>query len=284
MVASGGQGRTPRGSLSIEWGRRTYLMGILNLTPDSFSGDGVMDPQGAVARARDLLADGADIIDMGGESTRPGADPVPVAEELRRVIPVVETVVGELAASVSIDTMKAEVARQAVRRGAVMINDVSALQADPAMSAVVAEAGVPVVLMHGYWPRSRPARAPVRDIVAEVLEFLVHRREAAVAAGISPQQILVDPGFGFGKSVQENLEILRRLEELRVLGCPIVIGPSRKGTIGQVLGGLPVDEREEGTAAAVAVSIMHGADIIRVHNVRGMSRVARMTDAIVRRT
>ncbi len=268
----------------MEWGRRTYLMGILNLTPDSFSGDGVMDPEGALARARDLLAGGADIIDMGGESTRPGARPVPLAEELRRVIPVVETVVGELGARVSVDTMKAEVARQALRRGALMINDVSALQADPAMSAVVAEAGVLVVLMHGYRPiRSRSARAPVRDIVAEVLEFLSQRREAAVAAGISPQQILVDPGFGFGKSVQENLEILRRLGELRVLGCPIVIGPSRKGTIGQVLGGLPVDEREEGTAAAVAVSIMHGADIVRVHNVRGMGRVARMTDAIVRR-
>lgn len=268
--------------LTLEWGRRTYVMGTLNVTPDSFSGDGIMELPTAVAQARQMLADGADIIDVGGESTRPGARPVPLEEELRRVIPVVEALAGELGAVVSVDTMKSEVARRALHAGAAMINDVSALRADPGMAAVVAEHRAPVVLMHGYGTSKLPSAEAAPGIVSEVLQFLEDRIESAVAAGQPRDRILVDPGFGFGKTIQQNLEIIRRLRELRVLELPIVIGPSRKGTIGHILGGLPVQERVEGTAAAVAVSIMEGADVIRVHDVGVMTRVARATDAIAR--
>lgn len=269
--------------LTLEWDRRTYIMGVLNVTPDSFSGDGVMDVSAAVARGFHMRVEGADIIDIGGESTRPGAEPVPLDEELRRVIGVVEVLVGE-GSVVSVDTMKSEVARRALRAGAAMINDVSALRGDPAMAAVVAAQGVPVVLMHGYGvSKPPPSDTKQTDIVSQVLEFLRRRIEFAVASGIHRRRILIDPGFGFGKTVQQNLEVLRRLRELRVLELPIVIGPSRKGTIGHILGGLPVQERLEGTAAAVAVAIVKGADVVRVHDVRAMTRVARMTDAIVRR-
>jgi len=267
----------------LAWGTRTYLMGIVNVTPDSFSGDGVMGVDAARARARDLLAGGADILDVGGESTRPGATPVPVEEELARVIPVVEALAAETDAPISVDTTKAEVARRALRAGAVIVNDVSALEADAAMAAVVADARAAVILMHGYrGAPPGPQGVLRRDILAEVTGYLRARVEAAVAAGIPREHILVDPGFGFGKTVQENLDVLRRLAEMRALGRPIVISTSRKGTIGRVLGGLPVHERVEGTAATVAVSIVHGADVVRVHDVRAMARVARMTDAIVR--
>ncbi|MDR7481009.1 MAG: dihydropteroate synthase [Armatimonadota bacterium] len=269
------------GRLLLEFRRRTYIMGILNVTPDSFAGDGVMDVDEAVARGRAMLADGADFLDVGGESTRPGARPVPLEEELRRVVPVVERLAGELGAPVSVDTRKADVARRALRAGAGMINDVSALRADPEMAAVAAEAQVPVVLMHMGMSGTGQG-APNRDIIAEVGEFLAERIEAAVGAGILRDRILIDPGFGFGKTVQQNLVLLRRLRDLRALGRPVVIGTSRKGTIGRVLGGLPVEERLEATAATVAVAIAHGADIVRVHDVKTMVRVARMADAIVR--
>jgi dihydropteroate synthase len=225
--------------------------------------------------------EGADIIDVGGESTRPGAHSVPLEEELRRVIPVVDRLVGELDAPVSVDTRKAEVARQALRAGAAIVNDVSALRADPQMAAVVAEARVPVVLMH---MGARPAEQEQADgdIVTEIRVHLAERIEAAVAAGIPRERILIDPGFGFGKTVKQNLELLRRLGEFRALGQPLLISTSRKGTIGKVRGGLPVEERVEGTAATVAVAIVQGVDIVRVHDVRAMARVARMTDAIVR--
>lgn len=271
------------GRLLLEWGTRTYVMGILNVTPDSFSGDGVMGVDAARAHARSLLAGGADILDIGGESTRPGANPVPVEEELARVIPVVEALAAEIDAPISVDTTKAGVASRALRAGAAMINDVSALEADPAMASVVAEGQVPVILMHGYrMARPSPQEALRRDIMGEITGYLRARVEAAVAAGIRRDCILIDPGFGFGKTVQENLDVVRRLAELRSLGRPVVISTSRKGTIGSVLGGLPVQERVEGTAATVAVSIAHGADVVRVHDVQTMVRVARMTDAIVR--
>jgi len=256
-------------------------MGVVNVTPDSFSGDGVLDVSETVDRARQMLAEGADVIDVGGESTRPGADPVPVEEELRRVIPVVEALVRDLGAVVSIDTQKAEVARQGLESGAVMINDVSALRTDPAMAPVVAAHRAPVVLMHGYGESMAPS-ASTGDVMAEVVEFLRDRIGFAVAAGIPRESILLDPGFGFGKTVEQNLDVLRHLGTLRVLGQPIVIGPSRKGTIGRLLGGLPVDDRVEGTVAAVVVSIVHGADMIRVHDVQAMVRVARMTDMLSR--
>lgn len=271
------------GPLTLEWGRRTYIMGVLNVTPDSFSGDGVMGAKAACDRARDLLAQGADLLDVGGESTRPGAQPVPLDEELRRVIPVVTALANEHGVPISVDTKKAEVARQALQAGAAMINDVSALRADPEMAPAIAAARVPVVLMHGYGSGQTTAQdRSGADIVRDVLAFLRARIETAAEAGIDREHILIDPGFGFGKQVQENLAILRRLREFRILGRPIVIGTSRKGTIGQVLGGLPVSDRVEGTAATVAVAIMNGADIARVHDVRVMARVARMTDAIVR--
>ncbi|MCL6553079.1 MAG: dihydropteroate synthase [Firmicutes bacterium] len=268
------------GQLLLEPGRRTYVMGILNVTPDSFAGDSVTDVEAAVARGRAMLAEGADLIDVGGESTRPGAGPVPLEEELRRVLPVVERLAGGLGAPVSVDTRKAEVARRALQAGAAMVNDVSALRADPAMAAVLAEARAPVVLMH--WEPPAADGAPARDIVAEVVAFLRERIAAAVAAGIARDRIVVDPGFGFAKTIAENLQLLRRLGALRVLGCPILVGTSRKGTIGKVLGGLPVEDRLEGTAATVALAIAQGADVVRVHDVRTMVRVARMADAIVR--
>jgi dihydropteroate synthase len=222
-------------------------MGIVNVTPDSFSGDGVMDVDAARAHAQALLAGGADILDIGGESTRPGAPPVPLEEELARVIPVVQALAAETDAPISVDTTKAEVARRALRAGAAMINDVSALQADSAMASVVAEGRAPVILMHGYrMARPDPQEGRDRDIMAEITGYLRTRIEAAVTAGIPADHILIDPGFGFGKTLQENLDVLRRLAELRSLGRPIVISSSRKGTIGRVLGGLPVQEREEG--------------------------------------
>ncbi len=276
-----GEGALRLGQLTLDWGRRTFIMGVLNVTPDSFSGDGVMDVSAAVARGAQLLADGADLIDVGGESTRPGAQPVALEEELRRIIPVIDALVRTVGAVVSIDTMKAEVARRGLAAGAAMINDVSALRTDPAMAAVVASHRAPVVLMHGYGGAS-VERPGTGDIMNEVVEFLRDRIEFAVAAGIPRESILVDPGFGFGKTVEQNLALLRRLRELRVLKQPILIGPSRKGTIGRLLGGLPVQDRGEGTAAAVAVSIMQGADMVRVHDVRAMARVAQMTDVICR--
>ncbi len=271
------------GALRLELRSRTYLMGILNVTPDSFAGNGVMEVESAVARGRVMLAEGADIIDVGGESTRPGAISVSLEEELRRVIPVVEHLVEELGAPVSVDTRKAEVARQALRAGAGMVNDVSALRADPQMAAVVAEARVPVVLMHMGMRPTEQEQAD-GDVVTEIRVHLAERIEAAVAAGIPRERILIDPGFGFGKTMKQNLELLRRLGEFRTLGQPLLISTSRKGTIGKVLGGLPVEERVEGTAATVAVAIVQGVNIVRVHDVRIMVRVARMTDAIVRVT
>ncbi len=269
------------GALTLAWGQRTFIMGVVNVTPDSFSGDGVLDVSEAVDRARQMLAEGADVIDVGGESTRPGADPVAVEEELRRVVPVVQALVRDLGAVVSIDTQKAEVARRGLESGAVMINDVSALRTDPAMAPVVAAHRAPVVLMHGYGGTMAPS-ASTGDVMAEVVEFLRDRIGFAVAAGIPRESILLDPGFGFGKTVEQNLDVLRHLGTLRVLGQPIIIGPSRKGTIGRLLGGLPVGDRVEGTAAAVVVSIVHGADMIRVHDVQAMVRVARMTDLLSR--
>lgn len=273
------------GRLWLEWGRRTYIMGVLNVAPDSFSGDGVTDLAAARARAHAMVSEGADIVDVGGESTRPGAVPVPVAEELRRVLPVVEALAEELGVPISVDTRKAEVAQQAVRAGAAMVNDVSALRSDAEMAAVVAGAGVPVVLMHGFgMPRGGAETQDDPDIMAGIARFLRERIALAAGSGIRLDHMLVDPGFGFGKTVQQNLELLRRLHELRILGYPIVIGTSRKGTIGHVLGGLSPQDRVEGTAATVAAAILHGADVVRVHDVKAMVRVARMTDAIARPT
>ncbi len=264
------------GALPLVWGRRTHVMAILNLTPDSFSGDGLAAaPDTALARALDAVAAGADLLDVGGESTRPGATPVTATEELARVVPLIRALAGRVDVPIAIDTSKAAVAAAALAAGATLINDVRGLRADPDLAAVAARAGVPVVVMHDRVPDDRG------DLLASIVGELARRLDRALAAGIAWEQLIIDPGFGFGKGPRENLELLRRLGEMRTLGRPILAGTSRKGTIGRVLG-LPPDERVEGTAATVALAIAGGADIVRVHDVRAMVRVARMADAVVR--
>ena len=275
------RGITKIGNKVFKWGLRTYVMGVLNVTPDSFSGDGTgNDPDFAVNQALRFEDCGADIIDIGGESTRPssiyaGAGPVSVDEELNRVIPVVEKLAQVLSVPISIDTHKSEVAREAILAGASMINDIWGLKADSEMAVVASNANVPVVLMHNQVGTS------YCDLIQEVTKVLSKLIEDATSAGIGFENLIVDPGIGFGKTPEQNLEILRRLDEFDCLGRPILIGMSRKSTIGFVLD-LPVEERVEGTAASVAISIALGGDIVRVHDVKEMVRVARMADAIVR--
>ncbi|CAN5317680.1 N/A [soil metagenome] len=262
--------------MNIEWGRRTYVMGILNVTPDSFSSDGLIgDVPTIVERAQRMVADGADILDIGGESTRPGHAPVSAEEELRRVLPVIRAISEALDTSISIDTSKAMVAEAALQAGASIINDVRGLSADPEIAGIAAEAGCQVVIMHDL--KIETAENLIPDIIRE----LSLRIERALVAGIQWRNIVIDPGFGFGKTADLNLILLRRLRELTVLGRPILAGTSRKSMIGKVLGVDP-DDRIEGTAATVALAIANGADIVRVHDVRQMARVARMTDAVVR--
>jgi len=265
------------GSREFAWGERTYVMGILNVTPDSFSGDGTGDDvEAAVVRGLQLREQGADIIDVGGESTRPGADEVPPEEEMRRVLPVIERLAAELDTPISIDTYKATVARAALGAGASLVNDVHGFRREPGMARVVAEHGVPAVAMHNQ--RGRRFRDTIGDIVEGLRESLRIAREQ----GLAEEQVIVDCGFNFGWTDEQALEMLRRLGELRVLGRPLLVGTSRKSTIGKVLGDLPVDERLEGTAASVAIAIANGVDIVRVHDVKEMVRVARVADAIVR--
>ena len=274
-------GPTKIGPSLFDWGSRTYIMGVINATPDSFSGDGVGGSvDEALAQARSFEKWGADIIDVGGESTRPpsiytGSAPVSADEETSRALPVIEAVAREVALPISIDTYKAAVAREAVAAGAAMINDVWAFQRDPDMAGVAAQLGVPVVLMHNQ------NHTRYGDVVPDVISRLAWLRDQAVAAGVSPERVILDPGMGFGKTAEHNLEILRRLGEFGSLGQPILVGMSRKSTIGYVLD-LPIEERVEGTAATVALSIAGGADIVRVHDVKEMVRVARMSDAVVR--
>lgn len=270
-------------------GTRTLIMGVLNVTPDSFSDGGqFFDPQSAISHARQMIADGADILDIGGESTRPATfgdnAPLAIEAEKARVLPVIAALSAELPhVPISIDTYKAEVARAAVEAGAVMINDISALRADPDMAQTVAECGVPVCLMHLLGlPRAIPAEPIYNDVVNDIKAHLRERAEYALESGIAREGIIIDPGFGFGKTVAQNLELIRRLREFTELRFPILMGTSRKSTIGKVLGDLPPHERLEGTAATVALSIANGAAIVRVHDVKEMARVARMTDAIVR--
>jgi dihydropteroate synthase len=251
-------------------------MAILNLTPDSFSGDGLLGHEDeAVAWAVAAEAAGADLLDVGGESTRPGHQPVAAAEELSRVVGVIQALTRQVSIPISIDTSKAEVAEAALSAGASLVNDVRGLTADPEIAAVVARSGVPAIVMHDVPPDGRG------DLVTSVLRELSRRLDRALATGIAWEQIIIDPGFGFGKDWRQNLELLRRLTELTALGRPILSGTSRKSMIGRVLDVQP-DDRLEGTAATVALSIAGGADIVRVHDVQPMARVARMTDAVVR--
>jgi dihydropteroate synthase len=298
------------GPKTFAWGARTFVMGILNLTPDSFSGDGLLTPSplrpspagggdggeggvsAALDRARRFLAAGADILDVGGESTRPGSQAVTADDEMERVLPVIRALVQEFPeAVISVDTYKAEVAQEALKAGAHLVNDVWGLRADPHLAEVVAKFAIPVILMHN---RSKPSNAQIQenlggryvgmeykdlleDVKAELTESVVLARKA----GIPNEKIILDPGIGFGKTVEQNLELLNRLGEICTLGFPVLLGPSRKSFIGYTLN-LPPDQRVEGTAAAVSVGIVRGADIVRVHDVEMMARVARMTDAIVR--
>ena len=270
--------RYPGGSLVF--GKRTVVMGVLNVTPDSFSDGGAwIDPDRAVRHARDMVREGADLIDVGGESTRPRSRPVPAAEEIRRVVPVIERLAGEKIL-VSIDTSKAAVAAAAFRAGAKILNDVTALRGDPAMARTAARAKVAVVLMHMKGtPRTMQRNPEYGDVVEEILEFFREILRNAWRAGIERDKMILDPGIGFGKSPGHNLEILRRLDEFRSLGLPLAIGTSRKSFIGRALG-RRVDDRVSGTAATVAAAILRGADLIRVHDVREMTDVARMTDLL----
>jgi dihydropteroate synthase len=254
-------------------GGRVLVMGVLNVTPDSFSDGGAfLNPDAAADRALAMEREGADIIDIGGESSRPGAEPVPLEEELRRVLPVLERLRGRLRIPISIDTTKAEVAEAALQAGAEIVNDISALRFDPRMGEVVARSGAGLVLMHMRGtPKTMQQDPTYADVVAEVRDFLAQRVEHAVSLGIDRELIAIDPGIGFGKTVEHNLELLRRLPELCELGHPVLVGPSRKSFIGAVLD-LPVEERLEGTLAACAVAVVRGADIVRVHDVRAVRR------------
>ena len=281
---------------TFEWGRRTYVMGILNVTPDSFSGDGLMSHgdmiEQSLRQADYFLKHGADILDIGGESTRPGAQIVGAEEELGRVVPVIQVISKQFPdALFSIDTCKAKVAEEAFKAGADILNDVWALRADPELASVAKRFNAPVILMHN---RSNPASVEVREqlgnaYIGSEYENLIEdvKRELLVSvglakkAGIEEGQIILDPGIGFGKTREHNLELINRLGEVRALGYPVLLGPSRKSFIGFTLD-LPPDQRLEGTAATIAVGITRGADIIRVHDVKEMARVAKMTDAIVR--
>ena len=262
------------GNTEFRWGERTYIMGVLNLSPDSFSGDGLgEDMEAIVTRARNIVAEGADILDIGGESTRPGSQPVSAAEELRRVIPTIEKLAGEIPVPISIDTYKSDVASRALKAGAAIINDIWGLKHDPWLAQVAAEAGAPIILMSNQ--RDKTGQY---DIIGEVISSLRRSIGLAEKSGVAGRNIIVDPGIGFGKSAGQNLTLIRRLAEIKVLGKPILMGTSRKFASGQ-----GPDRRLETTAATVALGIANGADIVRVHDVKQMVQVARISDAICRR-
>ncbi|HEX8730463.1 MAG TPA: dihydropteroate synthase [Ktedonobacterales bacterium] len=280
---------TTWGERQITWGERTWVMGILNITPDSFSRDGValadMAPAqvvaAALAQAQRMVAEGADMLDVGGESTRPSTvEQPPLAPEIERarVVPVIEALASALPRHIliSVDTYKASVAEAALDAGAHIVNDIWGLRADPEMAPLVAERGVPAVLMSNLRGQTR------RDPLSDVLRQLSGSIDLALAAGVAWERIILDPGFGFGLRGEENLRVMARLAEVRALGRPLLVGTSRKSYIGQALGDPPVTDRVEGTAATVALCIAQGADIVRVHDVRQMVRVARMTDAVTR--
>ena len=274
---------------TFAWGSRTYLMGIVNVTPDSFSDGGQFDTaQRAVAQARYLVANGADIIDIGGQSTRPGAETISVSVEQSRVIPVIEAIRADADNAlnqvvVSVDTTVAAVARAAVRAGADIVNDISGGTFDKAMFSTVADLGVPIILMHIRGnPQTMQQHTDYQDLIGEIHEFLRHQIDDAIAVGVTPGQIAVDPGIGFAKTYPQNLDILRSLREFRDLGCPVLVGPSRKSFIGWILDQPDPQKRVWGTAAACCGAIAEGADILRVHDGAEMRDVCRVADAIWR--
>ena len=273
----------------MEFGHRTGIMGVVNVTPDSFSDGGkFLAPESAVTQGRKLAADGADILDIGGESTRPFADPVPVKVEIERVIPVIEQLAAEISIPISIDTMKAEVAKQAIKAGASIINDISALRFDPDLGAVAAEFGTPVVLMHMLGsPKTMQLSPSYTDLIGEISDFLSAAIVRAQQQGISKSNIILDPGIGFGKTVSHNLLLIRQLEAFAALDAPILVGPSRKLFIrkllkeahsNDILPDTPIVET--GTQAAVAAAVLCGAHIVRVHDVANTRATIRILDAM----
>ncbi len=261
----------------LSWGKRTYVMGVINVTPDSFSGDGLKGNVGAaLEQALRFEEEGADFLDIGAESTRPGHRPVEEAEELARLLPPLEAVAARVSIPVSVDTWKSGVARAALDAGACIINDVWGLKADPAIAAVASERGAGLVLMHNQ-------QGHIYDnLLEDIFTRLQQSVEVALAAGVPRTNLMVDPGIGFGKTADQNIEVLRELGRFKTIGLPLLLGTSRKSTIGRLLSGLPPLERVEGTAATVALAIAAGADIVRVHDVREMARVCRVSDAIIR--
>lgn len=271
-------------NFTLDFDKKTYIMGILNVTPDSFSDGGVFfNEKKAIEHAVRLVEEGADIIDVGGESTRPGSEPVSVQEEIRRTIPVIEAIASKVKVPVSIDTYKSEVARHALDAGASIVNDISGLRFDPDMPKVVAEYGVPVIIMHIKGRPKDMQQNPVYEaLIPEIMDYLRISIRLAEKFGISREMIIIDPGIGFGKTFEHNLQIIKNLKEFTKLGRPIAIGVSRKAFIGKILGDVPPSERLEGTAAAVAISIFNGANIVRVHDVKEIAKVAKVTDSIKR--
>jgi dihydropteroate synthase len=280
LVSNSAVLRTSRREIMI--GQRTLIMGIINTTPDSFSDGGrFITPMTAVEEALRMVEDGADMIDIGGESSRPGSDPVPEEEELRRVMPVIRGLAGKISVPLSIDTMKAAVAREALAEGAEIINDISAMRYDNQMASVVAGAGAAVILMHmrGLPKTMQTGDLHYRSLLDDVLSYLKERIDSAEQNGIAPVQVMIDPGIGFGKTALDNVRLIRHLSEFKILGRPIVTGVSRKSFIGHVTGGGPL-ERIEGTAASVTATILNGSRVIRVHDVKTMKKVAAMADAL----
>ena len=268
---------------TLDFSRRAYIMGVLNLTPDSFS-DGwrFFEPEAAVEHAFRMEAEGADLIDLGGESTRPGAQGVPLKEELRRVLPVLKRLSGRLKVPISIDTQKSEVAERCIQCGAEMVNDISALYFDPRMKEIVGRYEVPVIVMHMKGtPRDMQKDPQYQDLIGEILSFFRESICRASAAGVPPDKIIIDPGIGFGKTFAHNLDILKGLESFKVLGRPIMVGVSRKSFLGKILN-LPVDERLEGSIAASVYAVLRGANIVRVHDVAATVRALRTIEAIQR--
>ena len=262
------------GNREFEWGSRVFLMGIVNTTPDSFSGDGLLDPKEAIERGLRLTREGADLLDVGGESTRPGHQPVAAAQELRRVLPVIEELAARAGVPVSIDTSKLEVAQAAADAGARVINDVWGLRQEPRLAELAAERDLGLVVMHNQ------AGTHYNDLVGEVIESLAESVALATRAGVAQERVIVDPGIGFGKTWEQNLVLLRRLGELQRLGQPILVGTSRKSFIGKLLDGAPPADRLEGTAATVAAAVLRGADVVRVHDVKEMLSVVRVAMAL----
>ena len=266
---------------NLNFDSKTLIMGILNITPDSFYDGGLhFQIKDAIDHALRMVNEGADIIDVGGESTRPFSDPIPIEEELNRVIPLIKAISKQIDIPISIDTCKSEVARRALDAGARMINDISALMFDPAMGPLAAKAGVPVVLMHMKGaPKNMQVNPTYNDLFKEIISFLSKAVEDAVETGIKRDLLLIDPGIGFGKSINDNLNIIKGLHKLSCIGQPILIGTSNKSFIGHVLD-LPVESRETGTMAAIAASILNGANVVRVHNVKAAKEIATIIDAI----